>query len=350
MLTGRRAFAGDDVTDTIAAVVRGEPAWDALPPETPPKVHNLLRRCVEKDPRQRVRDIGDVRLAMGGVFETPAREVPEFRFWQRRVPAATLALILLFAGSLVTGLGVWALVGPGPAALTRLAIIPGPMAPLTTTGETRTIALSPDGRTLVYVARDRQVGRLYVRPLDELGWPSLSARGAFSVSENGRLVYGSVESQVTQLIWFDRAGRELGSVGRSVGYRGPFLSRDERTIAVGVGDTEIWLIEMARGVESRLGFQQGFNFMPVLSPDGSRVVFSAGGRTPPTLHQQDSRAAGRPELLLPSTFAHPTDWSRDGRFVVYATRGQKTQWDLWVSADGTRSLERRSPLDSLGAP
>ena len=70
MLTGHRVFSGETVSETLAAVMMKEPEWDRLPADLPSKLSNLVRRCLEKDPRQRVRDIGDVRLAMEGAFET----------------------------------------------------------------------------------------------------------------------------------------------------------------------------------------------------------------------------------------------------------------------------------------
>ena len=69
MLAGQRPFAGEGVSDTLAAVLRAEADWDALPTEISARLNQLVRRCLEKDPRQRVRDIGDVRLAMEGAFE-----------------------------------------------------------------------------------------------------------------------------------------------------------------------------------------------------------------------------------------------------------------------------------------
>ena len=70
MLTGKRAFAGDDVSDTLAAVLRAEPDFDALPADTPNALGRLLRPCLSKDVKGRVRDIGDVRLVLEGAFET----------------------------------------------------------------------------------------------------------------------------------------------------------------------------------------------------------------------------------------------------------------------------------------
>jgi serine/threonine protein kinase len=69
MLAGCRAFEGETVSETLADVMKSEPRWDALPPETPPQVRTLVHRCLEKDPRQRIRDMGDARLAMGGMFD-----------------------------------------------------------------------------------------------------------------------------------------------------------------------------------------------------------------------------------------------------------------------------------------
>ena len=64
MLTGRPAFIGDTISDTLAAVIRGEPDWSALPSNLPPSIHRLVRRCLTKDPNQRLRDIGEARIAI----------------------------------------------------------------------------------------------------------------------------------------------------------------------------------------------------------------------------------------------------------------------------------------------
>ena len=70
MLTGRRPFDGRDVSETLGAVLRLEPDWAVLPGDTPPRVNTLLRRCIEKEPKQRIHDMADVRLATEGAFET----------------------------------------------------------------------------------------------------------------------------------------------------------------------------------------------------------------------------------------------------------------------------------------
>ena len=75
MLSGRRAFDGDDVTDTLASVVKTEPAWSALPATTPPAIRRLLERCLRKDPARRLRDIADAKLEIDEALSAPEQPV-----------------------------------------------------------------------------------------------------------------------------------------------------------------------------------------------------------------------------------------------------------------------------------
>ena len=70
MLTGKRAFLGDDVSDTLALVLKFDPEWDLLPADAPSRIRQVIRTCLQKDPKQRFHDIADVRLALEGAFET----------------------------------------------------------------------------------------------------------------------------------------------------------------------------------------------------------------------------------------------------------------------------------------
>src|SRR2546427_11547440 len=97
MLTGRHAFEGDDVTDTIAAVVRGEPAWGALPASLPDPIRLLVKRGLEKDRSARISDIGTVRFLMTDTLTLPAAASapagPEpMRKWA--IPVAATALVV----------------------------------------------------------------------------------------------------------------------------------------------------------------------------------------------------------------------------------------------------------------
>src|SRR5215813_9132314 len=72
MLTGRRPFEGPDLSDLLASVLKSDPPFEMLPASTPPSVRPLIARCLRKDPKQRLRDIGDVRLVLDGAFDAPA--------------------------------------------------------------------------------------------------------------------------------------------------------------------------------------------------------------------------------------------------------------------------------------
>jgi serine/threonine protein kinase len=92
LLTGRQAFQGDTVSDTLAAVLRAEPDWTALPTSIPPRIRNLLLRCIEKDPKRRLRDIGDLLPEM---HDSTAAAVPVRTV--RQIPLAWIAATALLA-------------------------------------------------------------------------------------------------------------------------------------------------------------------------------------------------------------------------------------------------------------
>jgi eukaryotic-like serine/threonine-protein kinase len=109
MLSGRRLFEGETVSDILAAVLRGDLSWDYLPPDVPPAVRRLLARCLERDPRRRLRDIGDVRILLEearsdqGEDHPVARPTPAGSSYLRALPWALFGLTLLG----LAGLGAW---------------------------------------------------------------------------------------------------------------------------------------------------------------------------------------------------------------------------------------------------
>ncbi|MGH9862509.1 MAG: protein kinase domain-containing protein [Candidatus Acidiferrales bacterium] len=170
MLTGKQLFGGDTITDTLAAVVRAEPDWTTLPVSTPPKVQQLLRRCLQKDPRQRLRDIGEARIAveevLAGKAEAPeaAPVVVAARGWPERLPwlvAGVLAVLLAVSLG-----GLWRTTRTVLAPPTRLAVPITPPDALFP-GDQGLLAISPDGRRLVYVASRQSTAQLYLRSLDQ---------------------------------------------------------------------------------------------------------------------------------------------------------------------------------------
>ena len=159
MLTGKRPFAGEDVSETLAYVLTKAPDWSALPRDISPSLRSYLMRCLEKDPKQRVRDMGDLRLAMEGAFETASEAPQPVAAAHRARPWAAAVL-----ASLVSGLVVWSLMRSEPPEVTRFAYELPVNHQLRNTGRRPVLAVSPDGRRFVYNTTEG----LYLRSMDAL--------------------------------------------------------------------------------------------------------------------------------------------------------------------------------------
>ena len=171
MLTGRRAYEGEDVSDTLAAVLRGEPDWSAVPPQVSATVVAYLRRCLVRDPAQRVHDMADVRLALEGAFDVPAVPVPATPLANaRKTPwplIAAGAVVLAVAAAVLGALG-----GPIFFPGRRPAVVRLTATPVTgvnnATDGAPDIAISPDGSRFAFVTVEQDRPRLYVRSLGQL--------------------------------------------------------------------------------------------------------------------------------------------------------------------------------------
>jgi serine/threonine-protein kinase len=165
MLTGNRAFGGEEISDTLASVLKDDPAWAALPPDLPASLRRLLRRCLEKDPRRRLSAIGDARLELDERDEIRG-ERPAARAAASRVPWIVAIVASLIAIVAVTMLVASALRSAESAAATgRYSLtLPGGQR-LAGLGQTA-ISLSPDGKRLAYIARGGGPDQIYVREID----------------------------------------------------------------------------------------------------------------------------------------------------------------------------------------
>jgi eukaryotic-like serine/threonine-protein kinase len=161
MLTGRRAFPGDTISDTIAAVLEREPDWQALPSATPDKVRDLLRRCLRKDPHSRLRDIGDARLDIDDAQGAEATGQPATQIVSHRERLAWMAAAVLAAAA-VAAL-VWAGRPEG-----SMPVAPEMRVEITTppTSDLVSMEISPDGQRIVFVATFEGRPRLWLRRLD----------------------------------------------------------------------------------------------------------------------------------------------------------------------------------------
>jgi serine/threonine-protein kinase len=174
MLTGRRAFPGDDVSDTLAGVLRGEPDWRTLPADTPGSIRRLLRRALQKDRKRRLSDIADARLDIEEALTTPASDTSAAPVtgshggWRR---GAVVAAAAFAVGGAAAATAMWIAIRPGPARVTRTIIqTSGATALATGAGS---LAITPDGSRLVYTA----AGQVVVRRLDQFDPEPLTGPG-----------------------------------------------------------------------------------------------------------------------------------------------------------------------------
>jgi Tol biopolymer transport system component/tRNA A-37 threonylcarbamoyl transferase component Bud32 len=157
----------------------------------------------------------------------------------------------------------------------------------------------------------------------------------FSVSNNGVLAYRTGETG-GRLLWRDRAGRELDTLGDPGDYANPTVYPSGDRLAFGLTDsrsakTDIWVRDLARGVNSRFTLGAGNNYRSVWSPDAATIVFSSDRSGTIDLYEKSTKGSGEEKLLLHSDEPKSAaSWSRDGRYIAYASRNQKTQWDLWA--------------------
>src|SRR5262245_31745779 len=532
MFTGRRLFAGETVSDTIAKILEREPDWNAVPAAVPEKIRDLLRRCLEKDARKRLRDIGDARIELEDTLHarTSKSRIAAAEAAAGRRGADPRALFVAYGVALLAVAAAgFAFVRPmfdpdHPGAI-RLTVTEPPGAQMN--GDAVDCALSPDGKTLVFVASDsagtvhlwtRSLGSLSAKPLagtenaskpfwspdsrwvgffanDKLkkarltggaevvcdapngrgatwsaqgtivfapagegplfavsaaggdprqvttmdstrhetahrfpwflpdgkhfvylalpggargldvlvgstdGGPSrklMSANSAptycepgyllfqrdfnlmaqrfdagslrligdpvtlpdvpapsnstggraATVSGKGVLAYMNGTFSNSRLAWFDRAGRDVGTVPiASAQYFIPLLSPDERTISVARGtspnESDIWLVDLSRGVGTRFTYGPKNNSIGLWSHDGSRIAFESDRNGPWDIFVRATNGA-QPESSLVSgrsQFKHPASWSPDDRLLAYYQMDAKTGFDIWLA-----------PTDGSGPP
>jgi Tol biopolymer transport system component len=309
MLTGRKLFEGETVTDVLAAVVRQEIDLDELPRNTPATLRRLLARCLERDPRQRLRDIGEARITLA---EAPgadeAAPLPDGRVWlTRRSFAVTSAL---------TGAG--AILGFGLGRFVAVRDEPGPsghsleITRLTSSGNVISAAISPDGRYIAYVESDQGLQSLWLRQL--------------ASGQTLRLI-----PERPDFYW----GHTFSPDGNDVVFG--LKSSDDRTGA-------FFAISTLGGVKRRL--VTGIDSSPSFSPDGGRMAYLRAGY--PSADESALMVAGAdgsdpkplavyrlPEYVAPIFFGGPA-WTSDGSRVITA-----------VGRLGSTSADARARLDAV---
>jgi Tol biopolymer transport system component len=277
MLTGRQAFDGDTISEIMASVMKDDPEWSRLPPGLPPQVLRVLRRCLVKDPRQRLRDIGDARLLLDDA-EVPAPSRLDSPASSRGAWAARAAIALSII-AIAAAAGVYA-ARPHPAQPTVHLSIPLPPGEQATTAP----AVSPDGRIVAYASgRTRETSHLYLRSIE---------------SPAAKMVEGSLGGQ---LPFFSPDGRSLGFFAGGKMLRVPVSGGTPTTLAdaartwggswctdgtivyVPSLNHGLWRISQDGGVPVQLtkpdGAGAGYaHAYPQCLPGGSEVLFSFWGQ------------------------------------------------------------------------
>jgi len=196
MLTGKRLFDGEDVGDTLAAVLMREPDWSALPADTPPAIRLLLQQCLIRERTQRISDLSTARFVLDAPATLVAAAPPVAPasgppLWRR---VAFVGVPALFVGGVLAGGATWVAERPSAPQPVRFTIVPPATQPLAIQGCSHDIAITPDGRQIIY-----RVGppgatagtQLVVRSLDQLDARSLAGivgvRSPF-VSPDGRWI------------------------------------------------------------------------------------------------------------------------------------------------------------------
>ncbi len=164
-----------------------------------------------------------------------------------------------------------------------------------------------------------------------------NSAGIFSLSENGVLVYQTGAAAAgNQLLWFDRAGKQTGTLGDPALYSDLELSPDEKRASFTMLDasrkgTDIWIYDLARGLRTRFTFGSGSAYTSIWSPDSSRILYNANRKGHLDLYQKPSSGAGTEEAVLEDNLdKYPTSWSPDGRLILYRTGSGGAHTELFV--------------------
>ena len=308
MLTAKRLFEGETVSDTLASVLKTDPDWDGLPDDTPWLLKRFLKRCLEKNPRARLHDAADARLELEDIREVSGSDsIPSVPRTRITVTAAALALVTLIMGLAIGGVVVSRLGAPEPQTPVRFNIEVMDLVP-----GGRQLALSPDGRTLVFAVR--RPSMLFRRDLMTL---------------------------------------DIEPIPESEGGRSPFFSPDGRSIGFRVGN-ELRKVPSSGGPSllicqcRSLGADWGDDNTIVFASDNGLQYVSARGGDPRPLDDVLTGRARDPETLPSGRGVLFTDHSEgSSKVVVYSLdTGERT---VLTEGSGPRYLPSGHILFARGS-
>jgi serine/threonine-protein kinase len=342
MLTGQRAFDGQGVSETLARVIEREPDWARLPVTLSPTLRTYIRSCLQKDPKQRVQAIGDVRLALEGAFETPASQRVEPAAaapWQRVVLVGVAAAI---GSGAIIGALVWSAMRqaePSPPRISRLQVTPSGTSAVSISWNNRDLAITPDGSGVIYVGN--RGTQLFVRALDAFApvavftgqpnGPFVSPDGQWIGFADGRGVLkkvpvtGGPAVTVARLDTAGPAGATWGTDDTIIVATAEVATGLQRVAAAGGPLTVLTRPDRALG--------EADHFWPEMLPGGRAVLFTITALTGSLEAAQvavlDLQTGTRKILVRGGSHAHyvpsgpgsPKRGEREGGHLVYAAAG-----------------------------
>ena len=311
LLTGRRAFQGATTSDTIAAILGLEPDWRTLPETTPAQIRTLLQRCLEKDPRRRLRDIGDARIELDAViasrFSSAETARVEERAGTRRGWAGLRGLAVAAAVAALIALGFLAAswlrpdAEPSVGVVQMTALLPPGVSVTSGPGKILSLALSPDGRTLVVSGTDANGQRLYQRTLGRLdAAPLAGTEGAVGpfFSPDGEWIGFFADRRLKRVPAGGGAAVDIVAVS---GYpAGASWGNDKRIVFAAGYLSPLWVVDSGGGTAeplTTLNAGQGHRF-PEILPDGRTLLFNEGR----WIHALDLASGRRTDRLVEGTW------------------------------------------------
>ncbi len=348
MLTGKMAFQGETVTDTLAAVLTKEPDWSQLPKDTPAHVRVLLQRCMQRDPKQRLRDIGDARIALDEVLSgtapqmAPALAEPP-PAWRRALPWVIAPCL---AAAIVAVLLIPKIFAPPPQSAMHFSAVTN------FAGIQAQPAISPDGRSFAFVSDRDGNYNIYVGLLSGGTLVQITHDANFKSRpewspDGSTIAYAQLNESGLWDIWEAPA---LGGTPRRVilNATDPAWSPDGKSLAyVNLADGTLWTSgvfgENARELTPRNispFLVDGRAAEPRFSPDGRKIAFLRLANGPYSdLGVLDLQSGKARALTGQDALTLSPAWSPDGRSIYFASSRGGTL-NIWeIPAEGGESQQ-----------
>ncbi|MGI8783714.1 MAG: protein kinase domain-containing protein [Acidobacteriota bacterium] len=352
-LTGQRPFAGDTVSDSIAAILGRDPDWNALPGDTPSRIKDLLRRCLRKDRDRRLHDIADARIEIEEALEHPSEvssvsaSIPgalDLRRPRTIHPWVTLALAAVATGAVAVA--IWSFYHPAQSGVTELATA-GRTSQVTTSSSLDIFpTLSPDGSSIAYSSDRSGNFEIYVKQMTAGG-------REIQLTSDGEQNFQPAWSADGQRIAYHKKNRggiwlmpALGGIPRQLTDFGssPAWSRDGAWIVfqsdplIDLGVTSfpamppstIWTVSLQGGQPRQItkaGIPQGGHGSPCWSPDGKRIIFVTSDISLSEVWSVTAAGQDVKRILQGQRFLNPV-FSPDGQYIYYSA-SSRDRSGLW---------------------